>query len=445
MQKVLNRAVARTTAKSRRHIAGFAEQTHHDRNARPELTDAEANALFAQRAQSIKYPFAKYGLPITAVHSNLLPSNEPTEDRRTTCVSRGPDGAAFMTGVFDGHAGPYNAQAVSERLFYYIYMANCTDEEIRVLLDRYKNRQPLPSNPNFFRTINEPKCDRTFFHLGFLRRLMDFGASLIGTERNVLTSIHEAAMRLDQDILDEALEDNADIYSIRAAINGCVACWSYIADDNLYVGNVGDSAALLISDFDGEYRATKMSSIHSHQNEREVRRITMTHPREDRVLLNNRLLGCLSPLRAFGDARFKLSFDQLNDLEGRMYDLHFKDPDQVDEPGKLVLPFYRSPPYLNSIPQIRYHRLGPRDRALVIASDGLWDELSHKDVADLVGAYMDGDSEVHESNAATMLMRRAIGEGWDGYDELEVRRSLAIEPGHSRNFRDDITIQVVFF
>ena len=52
-----------------------------DRNARPELTDAEANALFAQRAQSIKYPFAKYGLPITAVHSNLLPSNEPTEDR----------------------------------------------------------------------------------------------------------------------------------------------------------------------------------------------------------------------------------------------------------------------------------------------------------------------------------------------------------------------------
>ena len=29
------------------------------------------------------------------------------------------------------------------------------------------------------------------------------------------------------------------------------------------------------------------------------------------------------------------------------------------------------------------------------------------------------DSEVYEANAATMLMRRAIGEGWDGYDELE--------------------------
>ena len=47
--------------------------------------------------------------------------------------------------------------------------------------------------------------------------------------------------------------------------------------------------------------------------------------------------------------------------------------------------------------------------------------------------------------AATMLVRRAIGDGWDGYDELEVLRALAIPPGQSRDYRDDITIQVVFF
>ena len=35
-------------------------------------------------------------------------------------------------------------------------------------------------------------------------------------------------MKPIRDILDEALEPNADIYSIRAAINGCVACWAYI-------------------------------------------------------------------------------------------------------------------------------------------------------------------------------------------------------------------------
>ena len=47
--------------------------------------------------------------------------------------------------------------------------------------------------------------------------------------------------------------------------------------------------------------------------------------------------------------------------------------------------------------------------------------LSHSQVTELIGLYLQGDPEVWEPNAATMLMRRAIGEGWDGYDELEGR------------------------
>ena len=39
----------------------------------------------------------------------------------------------------------------------------------------------------------------------------------------------------------------------------------------------------------------------------------------------------------------------------------------LGSPDKLVLPFYRTPPYLTAKPQIRYHRLGVQDRALVIA------------------------------------------------------------------------------
>ena len=42
------------------------------------------------------------------------------------------------------------------------------------------------------------------------------------------------------------------------------------------------------------------------------------------------------------------------------------------------------------------------------------DVLGHSDVAQLIGAYLDRDPEVFEANAATMLIRRAIGEGWDG-------------------------------
>ena len=40
--------------------------------------------------------------------------------------------------------------------------------------------------------------------------------------------------------------------------------------------------------------------------------------------------------------------------------------------------------------------------------------MGQTEVADLMGAYLNHDPEVFEPNAATMLIRRAIGEGWDG-------------------------------
>ena len=40
--------------------------------------------------------------------------------------------------------------------------------------------------------------------------------------------------------------------------------------------------------------------------------------------------------------------------------------------------------------------------------------MSQSDVAQLIGLYLDKEEDVYEQNAATMLIRRAIGEGWDG-------------------------------
>ena len=79
---------------------------------------------------------------------------------------------------------------------------------------------------------------------------------------------------------------------------------------------------MLVQNTGGSWRAKKMSSVHSGQNDREVARIRSEHPPTEgrTVLLNQRLLGCLSPLRAFGDCRFKLSLAQLNMLEERNFD-----------------------------------------------------------------------------------------------------------------------------
>lgn len=452
---MLTRSVRRPRRTLQRAISGFAEQTRQERCAKPEVSPAEAKRIFSEREQLIDFrsmkTLAKHNFISKHVHSNLLPSNSPTEDRRATCLSHSGSSYSLMCGVFDGHAGPNCAQLLSERLFYYLHFATLPNSEIEKMLERYYNKRPLPSNPNFFRTQKEPSLSIKYHQSQlFLENLMSFGERLISEEANRVTeeSIYHAATQLDADLLKEALMEGSCPNTVRAAISGAVACWTFISQNHLYVANTGDAAAVLVQrDANGRWRAKRMSSDHTAHNQREVTRIFSEHPpREKSTLLrNNRLLNSLSPLRAFGDGRFKLPIADLADLEDRMLDLN---NDGVAD--RLVLPHYRTPPYLTARPQIRYHRLGPADRALIIASDGLWDVLSaesahSENVAELIGMYLERDPEVYEQNAATMLIRRAIGEGWDGYDELEVLRSLAQPEEISRQYRDDITVQVIFF
>ena len=48
------------------------------------------------------------------------------------------------------------------------------------------------------------------------------------------------------DILEEAMSPDAELFNIRAAIEGCVACWTYITESQMYVGNTGDAAAIIV-------------------------------------------------------------------------------------------------------------------------------------------------------------------------------------------------------
>lgn len=53
--------------------------------------------------------------------------------------------------------------------------------------------------------------------------------------------------------------------------------------------------------------------------------------------------------------------------------------------GESALPSnYKTPPYLSARPEIIKHTLSPRDKFVVIASDGLWDLLSPTQVVRLV-------------------------------------------------------------
>lgn len=176
-----------------------------------------------------------------------------------------------------------------------------------------------------------------------------------------------------------------------------------------------------------------------------------------------RLLGQLAPLRALGDFRYKWSKEIMSEIVEKHCG------------PQMVPPNYHTPPYLSGKPEVNYHRLTPRDKFLVIASDGLWDIISPLQVVRLVGEHMSGKvtlsplklprknmtlTEINDMllqrkeglktkpkdrNAATHLIRNALGGTEYGIDHGKLSQLLSLPEDVVRVFRDDITITVLYF
>lgn len=140
---------------------------------------------------------------------------------------------------------------------------------------------------------------------------------------------------------------------------------------------------------------------------------------------------------------------------------------RYSEPIKWKARSYLTPPYLTAKPEITRHKLTSGDKFLIIATDGLWDEISSLEAVRLVAAHLRGKivldpftvpkqdmklRDIHklllrrkqyfdvkpiDRNGATHLLRNALGSRASYY--------LAISKDSSRFFRDDITITVVYF
>ena len=162
-----------------------------------------------------------------------------------------------------------------------------------------------------------------------------------------------------------------------------------------------------------------------------------------------------------------------------------------DKPIRPPPSTFKTPPYVTATPVVTHRKIrlptphkkdsdsqpGSNIRFLVLATDGLWDELSSEEVVSLVGGYLSGlkgtipkaslPTLVHTSagsptvegknkkgsskdngswafvddNVSTHLIRNAFGGG----DELDLRKRLSIPAPYSRRFRDDVTVTVVWW
>lgn len=285
-----------------------------------------------------------------------------------------------------------------------------------------------------------------------------------------------AFLRLDKDISTEASTSpgdkglSADL--IHIAFSGAVGCVALIDGLDVYVANVGDCQAAIGShSTESEtWHATSISNKHDAENDKEVKRLFMRHPNESsNILKNGRLFGELMPLRAFGDVRYKWEkrdLIHLTKIASQNSGLFLGGYRNLKLPRS-----YRTPPYLDAQPEISHYRLSPRDKFLILASDGLWDSegMCVDKVVSLVGHHTEGQQlldyfqpsdkapletineilhkrkqnltkRAMDENVTTHLLRHALG-----LEHGQISAQLTLPESLVRSYRDDITITVVYF
>ncbi|CAL9701068.1 unnamed protein product [Knipowitschia caucasica] len=432
------------------------------RTQQQDIAPAQVDQILRANEQSHTFPKGSACHGVLGFHSNTLASNQPSEDRRSaaTCLAgRG----ALMFGVFDGHDGSACAQAVSHRLFYYMAVAALPLRILGEMENAAEEERPAPPLLEWHRHPSDPS------ELGYgssVQSLRTYWQDRLQQEEedevSVSAGLVSAFKRLDFDISVEAqvhlsrgLSSSAG--PLQVALSGCTACVALVSQGTLHVANLGDSRAVLgVQDEDGGWSAQSLSHDHNADNPHELQRILGEHPASERRALvrHERLLGLLLPFRSFGDVRFKWSGDLLRHV-----------------PDVLVPPHYHTPPYLSAQPEVTQHHIRPRDKFLVLATDGLWELMHRQTVVQVVAQLLTGLQHqrplqvapgltlgglqralrerrgrvrVDELNAASLLLRHALGDdGYGGVELTRLQRTLSLPPEVTRRYRDDITVTVL--
>lgn len=392
-----------------------------------------------------------------------LPSNDPIEDDHAEKIVEVPSSVAptqdgshnsdwMFWGVFDGHSGWTTSARLRQALIPFV---------TRELNSTY---QAASSGRSVY---PEPAAIDTAMKQGFLR--------------------------LDHEIVHESVDKVLKGKSKRAAaellapaLSGSCALLAFYDTNShmLRVACTGDSRAVLgRRGENGKWTATALSEDQTGSTESEAERLRREHPGEQHVVRNGRVLGNLEPTRAFGDAFYKWQRNVQDKIKRQFF-------------GRTPHQLLKTPPYVTAEPVVTRTQIDPsKGDFVVLATDGLWEMLTNEEVVGLVGQWLEQQQSpkgnagvkgwlnswwgaenqlpieksahhedasgqrqpirqrqynipptnsrfvVEDNNAATHLVRNALG----GKDRDMVCALLTLPSPYSRRYRDDLTVQVIFF
>ncbi|XP_057449172.1 probable protein phosphatase 2C 4 [Lotus japonicus] len=270
---------------------------------------------------------------------------------------------------------------------------------------------------------------------------------------DVLEALSRALRKTEEsylDVADKMLGENPEL----ALMGSCVLVMLMKGED-VYVMNVGDSRAVLAQKAEPDYwigkirqdlerineetmndleswdadtsnlvptlSALQLTKDHSTNVDEEVYRIKREHRDDPCAVVNDRVKGSLKVTRAFGAGFLKQP--KWNNALLEMF--------RIDYVGNS--------PYITCLPYLKHHRLGPKDKFLILCSDGLYQYLSNEEAVAEVELFItlqpEGDPAQHLIEE--VLFRAAKKAGLDFHELLEIPQ------GDRRRYHDDVSIIVI--
>uniref|UniRef100_A0A6V7QUA2 protein-serine/threonine phosphatase n=1 Tax=Ananas comosus var. bracteatus TaxID=296719 RepID=A0A6V7QUA2_ANACO len=270
--------------------------------------------------------------------------------------------------------------------------------------------------------------------------------------RKVLRALSQALRKTEEAYLDAA--DKMLAKNPELALMGSCLLVLLMKGEDVYIMNVGDSRAVLAQksepDLTGilgkatqdlerfklemlrELEAYEMDELsgltamqltldHSTSVDDEVRRIRHEHPEDPSSVVNGRVKGSLKVTRAFGAGYLKQPKWNKALLE------------------RFRVDYVGTAPYITCNPFLRHHRLTPKDRFLILSSDGLYQYFTNEEVVAQVGMFAANNPEGDPAQylVEQVLLQAASKAGMDFHELIEIPQ------GERRLYHDDVSIIII--
>ncbi|XXH04838.1 hypothetical protein Hte_011260 [Hypoxylon texense] len=287
--------------------------------------------------------------------------------------------------------------------------------------------------------------------------------------KSAFTTLDDAIVKSAAETIESDLSFAEKARRLEAAYAGACALLALYDpySKNLTVASTGDCRAVLgQKTADGTWATTELTTDCTGATPSEAARIRAQFPDEPGIVKGGRVWG-MQPSRTFGDGMWKWN----RQLKERLRNYY----NGLSMPSATRYGAYKDGPYLTAEPLVTTTKIPEaRPSFLILATDGLWDAMTSEQAVDLVGRWIEWQAQgpgrkpvtpeksnfvtaflgrmrqcryeprkatLQDDNAAVHLVRNGLG----GADEEMVKGALTFRYPNSRDIRDDITVQVIFF